>query len=125
PVMVSTVATDLYGKKVYITSTRDISVQKELEAQRLETERLNSVRQTAGGLAHELSQPLQALISLTDILERIPPDQWDTNTLVERLKVNVNRIIDLLKRMRSITSVESRMYISGEEIIDLGGSDKL
>lgn len=121
PVMVTTVATELHGKKVFIATTRDVSAQKALEAQKLEMEKLKSIRQTAGGLVHEISQPLQALMTLTDILENLPPDRWNSADLINRLRTNVDRLSQLANNIKKLTSTDVKTYIEGVEIIKLEG----
>jgi len=51
-----------------IASVRDITVEKKLERQIIQSERLAAMGQMIGGFAHELNNPLTSILGLTELL---------------------------------------------------------
>jgi PAS domain S-box-containing protein len=52
-----------------IISVRDITVEKKLEEQIIQSERLAAMGQMIGGFAHELNNPLTAILGVSEILQ--------------------------------------------------------
>lgn len=119
PVQVSTVATELSGRRVFIAASRDITHQKLLEQQRLHSQKLEVVRQMAGGLAHELSQPLQALVTIADIIENTDSDFEAIKTLMTKVGPSVERMVTLIDQMKRIVKLETKPYTGAVDIVDI------
>jgi PAS domain S-box-containing protein len=52
-----------------IASVRDITVEKKLEQQIIQSERLAAMGQMIGGFAHELNNPLTSILGVTELLQ--------------------------------------------------------
>ena len=52
-----------------IISVRDITVEKKFEQQIIQSERLAAMGQMIGGFAHELNNPLTAILGMSDLLQ--------------------------------------------------------
>src|SRR5438445_1585487 len=52
-----------------IISVRDISVEKKLEQQIIQSERMAAMGQMIGGFAHELNNPLTAILGISELLQ--------------------------------------------------------
>jgi PAS domain S-box-containing protein len=52
-----------------VVSVRDITVEKKLEQQIIQTERLAAMGQMIGGFAHELNNPLTSILGLSEMLQ--------------------------------------------------------
>jgi two-component system NtrC family sensor kinase len=52
-----------------IVSVRDITVEKKLEQQIIQSERLAAMGQMIGGFAHELNNPLTSILGVTELME--------------------------------------------------------
>ena len=52
-----------------IVSVRDITVEKKLEQQVIQSERLAAMGQMIGGFAHELNNPLTSILGVTELLQ--------------------------------------------------------
>ena len=55
--------------KGVVISVRDITVEKKLEQQIIQTERLAAMGQMIGGFAHELNNPLTSILGLSEVLQ--------------------------------------------------------
>lgn len=66
-------ASPLYGAENHIhgvvVSVRDITVEKKLEQQVIQSERLVAMGQMIGGFAHELNNPLTSILGLSEVLQ--------------------------------------------------------
>jgi PAS domain S-box-containing protein len=70
-----------------IVSVRDITVEKKLEQQIIQSERLAAMGQMIGGFAHELNNPLTSILGMTELLQEDPatePIRKQLNTLQQQ-----------------------------------------
>jgi PAS domain S-box-containing protein len=97
----------------------DVSQRRELERKSIEAKRLEAVRDLAGAIAHEFSQPIQGLLLLGEMssLGEVNHKHWaQVLELTERLR-------DLVQRLKQITSVRTKAYLQ-DRILDFHGSSE-
>ena len=79
----------------------DITEQKKIEEQLIRADRLSSLAQLSGGIAHEIRNPLASIRLFTDIL--CDEDKFDRTDqeieIIDEIKENLNRIDDIIKRV--------------------------
>ncbi len=78
---------------------RDITMRKKIEEQLILTDRLASIGQLAGGIAHELNNPLTAIVGFSDLLlgRDFPVDvKEDLETIDQEARRAVNIVKGLL-----------------------------
>jgi signal transduction histidine kinase len=98
-----------------IISVRDITVEKKLEQQIIQSERLAAMGQMLGGFAHELNNPLTAILGLSELLQD-----------GERDAARVKQLATLHQQARRATEiVQNLMYFSrptapGKSLVNLG-----
>jgi PAS domain S-box-containing protein len=63
---------------------RDITIQRGLEAQVLQSEKLTALGQLAGGIAHDFNNQLQAILGYTQLMKRAP---WDLEMVQKALAI--------------------------------------
>jgi PAS domain S-box-containing protein len=97
-----------------IVSVRDITVEKKFEQQIIQSERLAAMGQMIGGFAHELNNPLTAILGMSDLLK-----EGETNEAR-------NRQLSILHQQarRATEIVQNLMYFSrppapGKSQVDL------
>jgi PAS domain S-box-containing protein len=97
-----------------IISVRDITVEKKLEQQIIQSERLAAMGQMIGGFAHELNNPLTAILGMSDLLKEGEKDDGR------------NRQLSILQQQarRATEIVQNLMYFSrppapGKSQVDL------
>ncbi len=83
----------------------------------VEVEKLNSVKELAGALAHEFSQPLQALYNYMHLIQHNPPRE----EYFQKAHEMMNRISELTVSLKNITSLKKKNYMESQ-IIDLFAS---
>src|SRR5579872_4638712 len=97
-----------------IVSVRDITVEKKLEQQIIQSERLAAMGQMIGGFAHELNNPLTSILGMSELLQ-------DTQTEATRKQLEILQ----QQARRAVEIVQNLMYFSrpptvGKVKIDLG-----
>ena len=80
----------------------------------VEMENLKSVQQLAGAVAHDFSQPLQAIVNYADLIKRENPD----SDYIKKLLSNIEKINNLTDNLRNITQLSKKSYLDNE-ILDI------
>jgi len=120
PVDVRTSLIPYHGGEVMCSIVRDITDRRELERQVIQTERMASLGLLAGGVAHELNNPLSSILMNTElVLEVVDENSELRNDLrqVEEDALRCKRIIeDLLSFARD--SRMDRQPVSLNDLVD-------
>jgi signal transduction histidine kinase len=85
-----------------IVSVRDITVEKKLEQQIIQSERLAAMGQMIGGFAHELNNPLTSILGVTELLQE--------GEATEAVRKQLNMLEQQSRRAAEI--VQNLMYFS-------------
>lgn len=81
-----------------IVSVRDITVEKKLEQQVIQSERLAAMGQMIGGFAHELNNPLTSILGVSELLqEGDPPEPVRKHLLM--LQQQARRATDIVQNL--------------------------
>ena len=91
--------------------------EKELAAQ----ERKALIAELAGTAAHELNQPLTAMMAYAQLVTRHVQDSPDARRITERILAEADRMAQVVKKIGTITSYETKAYVGSTRILDLGG----
>ncbi|WP_238845798.1 PAS domain S-box protein [Nostoc edaphicum] len=86
--------------KSILSVNTEITQQKQLEAQLLRSQRLESIGTLAGGIAHDLNNILSPILMSVQLLQRKLPDQ-QSQQILQTLENNVKRGANLLKQVLS------------------------
>ncbi len=98
----------------------DLTDLKEAQKQKLEKAKLETVIETAGGMCHELNQPLQAALGYTELLLNKIDRQADyKESMLFKLKEQILRISMIVNNILNIDEYRTRNYINDENIIDI------
>ena len=99
----------------YVAVKRDVSEQLRLEAQLLQSQKMESVGRLAGGVAHDFNNMLSVIIGHADMmLDEMEPDQQFYNDLMEIKKAGV-RSADLTRQLLAF----ARRQTVTPKVIDL------
>jgi len=94
----------------------------QLQAQLVAAERWRVLLETAGAVAHEMSQPLTAVMgNLELLLQRLAPSDPHRAT-VARIHENGERAVGLLRKLQKIESYQTKSYPGTLGILDLDRS---
>ncbi len=84
--------------RAFLNIDTDITEKKQLEAQFLRTQRLESIGVLAGGIAHDLNNMLTPITMSVDVLKRMHPE-GDTARLIESIDSCARRGADLVRQV--------------------------
>ncbi|MGA1197808.1 MAG: histidine kinase dimerization/phospho-acceptor domain-containing protein, partial [Candidatus Latescibacterota bacterium] len=94
------------------------------ETQRMEASRLKTLLETAGGAAHEINQPLTAILGYAEMTQNILAEHQNGHKYQEQIIQATLRINDILKKMQTIRSYQTRPYTLGHNIVDFDQSSQ-
>ncbi len=90
---------DAEGKVIgFLGAHRDITEQKILEQQLVRSQKMESIGTLAAGLAHEVGNPLTAISSLVQVIERTSQDEFAK----EKLGLINNQVVRITKIIRNL-----------------------
>lgn len=97
--------------KSILSVNTEITQQKQLEAQLLRSQRLESIGTLAGGIAHDLNNILSPILMSVQLLQKKLPDP-QSQQILQTLENNVKRGANLLKQVLSFArGIESKRTI--------------
>ncbi len=86
-------------------------------------EKLQGVIEMAGGVCHELNQPLQVVSGYAEMLIMDLPEEDPNREALKNIKEGVDRIGDLTRKMMNIATYKSKDYWGDTlKIVDIEGS---
>jgi len=97
-----------------IVSVRDISVEKKLEQQIIQSERLAAMGQMIGGFAHELNNPLTSILGVSELLQDSDMPEASRKQLV-MLQQQARRATEIVQNLMYF----SRPPLPGKTDIDI------
>jgi signal transduction histidine kinase len=82
-------------------------------------ERQLAVGQLAGTAAHQLGQPLSAILLNCYLLEQLPKDDAKFVGALTAIKSDAKRMADMIERLRAVNASEREEYYGDTEILKL------
>lgn len=98
-----------------IVSVRDITTEKRLEEQIIQSDRLAAMGQMIGGFAHELNNPLTSILGMSELLQDTPVPEPSRKQL-EILQQQARRAVEIVQNLLYF----SRPPAPGKSPVDLG-----
>ncbi len=104
--------------------TREI---RAMQAKMIASERVAAMVTTAGGIAHELRQPLTTIIGNLELLlfnNGSPGQETLPGKKLETILQQAQRMADIIKKMEKLVEYQTKDYVSGARILDLDESSQ-
>ncbi len=117
---VSSVPFQYEGKPSVLTMARDVTLQKQLERQLVQADRLAALGTMAAGVAHEINNPLAyAMLNLEWIARKLPHVQEDPSSLpammvmLDEAREGAARVSAIVRELRSFSRAdgETRKHV--------------
>lgn len=100
---------------------------KDAQNQIIQTEKQAAIAELAGSAAHELNQPLTAVMGYAELLQRklktLPPDD-PMHKIVDTIYQEAERMAAVVRKIGRITRYESKSYVGETRIVDLDKSSR-
>lgn len=109
-------------EKIYKLQNRlkdELRERKKLEHELLKREKAKGALEMAGATAHELNQPLQAILSFSNLLESHDNSPEEVMVIASHLKSLIKQIRDITNKINNITKYETTEYVGETTIIDI------
>jgi PAS domain S-box-containing protein len=94
----------------------------EAQAKLAQSERQALVAEVAGAAAHELNQPLTAVLACADLLAKTSAETPKIDRAARVISSEVQRMAEIVKKIGSLTRYETKEYVGEQKILDLDRS---
>ena len=118
PIHKTVIPVDFDGRKCLIINFVDITEQKIAEAEQIQKEKLHGVVEMAGAVCHEISQPLQAVTGLSDLLIMEVEQSDPLFDNLKKIQEQTRRMSEITNKLMMVTKYETKKYLKGK-IIDI------
>ncbi|WP_203471715.1 PAS domain S-box protein [Dissulfurispira thermophila] len=108
-----------------VETFRDITERLEKERLTVEKKQLEVVIALAGAAAHELRQPLQAIIALLSLMRNDLSDNSEIKGYLDDIEKSCYRINNIIKKMGTITDYKIKDYAGNIKILDIDKSSDI
>ncbi len=111
------------GRVAYVIEIiRDITSEHMLEAEKIQSGKLQGIVELAGTVAHEINSPLFAALGTAQLLaeDALPAEAQEELAVIIR---NLKQIGDLTQKMTAMTGFTSREYVGKSKILSLIQND--
>jgi PAS domain S-box-containing protein len=106
------------GRECFIVNFVDITEHKQAESERIQKEKLQGVVEMAGAVCHEMSQPLQAVAGLSELLTMEVKEGDPLFNNIIKIQEQTIRMSEITKKLMKVTKYETKGYLKGK-IIDI------
>jgi signal transduction histidine kinase len=100
---------------------------EEIQKQLIKSEKKAAMTETAGAIAHELRQPLTAVLGAIELINTVPRESaadGHLDKLLATIRKQCLRVADIIKKMEQLVVYKTRPYIKGQKILDLDESSQ-
>jgi two-component system NtrC family sensor kinase len=104
-----------------VCSYRDVSAEQKMSAKLALADKLAAVGRLAGGVAHEINNPLGGILAFTQILlsqDTTPEERREYLKEIERSALRCKTIVESLIRFARQTPVASRSAVSANRVVE-------
>ena len=87
--------------KPILVILKDITSQKQIEAQLHHAQKMEAIGTLAAGVAHEINNPISGIIGYAEILRELSQKQTQENDILNRIIKEADRIAEIVKNLLS------------------------
>lgn len=98
---------------------KSVLLHRKMEKKLLEEEKLKGVLEMAGGICHELNQPMQVVSGYTELLLMDMGKENSAYPYIKMIKEQTDEMGSITRKLMRITKYETQDYIEGGRIIDI------
>lgn len=102
----------------------DLTQKNRAARERAQREKFQGVLETAGGVCHEMNQPLQVISGYAEIIMSEMPPAHKMFRMARQISEQVDRMADITTKLQKITHYETMDYGEHARIIDIHKSSR-
>ena len=102
----------------------DLTQKNRAARERAQREKFQGVLETAGGVCHEMNQPLQVISGYAEIMMGEMPPEHKMFRMARQVSEQVDRMADITTKLQKITHYETMDYGEHARIIDIHKSSR-
>ncbi|MDY6970828.1 MAG: response regulator [Thermodesulfobacteriota bacterium] len=102
-----------------LTRTESTLAQKVLQNKLLEEQKLNAILEMAGGVCHELNQPLQVILGYCQLLMMEISEDDPAYEMIDKIMRQIEKVSEITYKLMRITRYETREYVGDRKIVDI------
>jgi len=126
PVDINTSVIEYHGDKAVLAVVRDITERKrdearrlELEAQLLQSQKLESIGTLAGGVAHEINNPINGIMNYAQLIKDRMPAGIKEAEFADEIIHETNRVAKIVRNLLQFARQEEQHTPAPESVHDL------
>ncbi|WDP90719.1 MAG: PAS domain-containing protein [Desulfobacter sp.] len=120
-VQLNSAGTTRLGRRAILASFTDMSRQREAERDNVKKERLQGALEMAGGICHEMNQPLQAIMGYSELMSMDPEFRiWETG--METIRTQASRLGEVTAGLANITRYKILECPGNKRVVDIWGA---
>ena len=96
-----------------------------LHGRLLHVARMATFGEMATGIAHELNQPLTAVMGYAEYLKRTVSGDLAQERAIDVILSETERMANIVRKVGRITRYETKPYVGGAKIVDIEASSSL
>jgi len=94
------------------------------QKKRIETEKLKSALETAGGVCHKLNQPLQFILGAIQIVMMETPAEDSLYPQLDAIREKIEDMGKITRKLAEITRYRTKTHAGGQYILDIDDSTR-
>jgi CheY-like chemotaxis protein len=98
---------------------KSVLLHRKMEKKLMEEEKLKGVLEMAGGICHELNQPMQVVSGYSELLLMDMEKDNSAYPYIKMIKKQIDEMGSTTRKLMRITRYETQDYIEGRRIIDI------
>ena len=110
PATVDLTRVHLDGGEHLFATIRDISTQRSLEAQLLQSQKLESIGLLAGGVAHEINNPIMGIMGYADLIKAQALPKSDDAEYADRIVQLTERVAAIVRNLLAFARQEKQTF---------------
>jgi response regulator RpfG family c-di-GMP phosphodiesterase len=85
----------------------------------VQKEKLQGVLEMAGAVCHEMNQPLQSLLTLSELLLMMDLPEGEPREFLQQIQSETQRVGELTKRIMNVSRYRTKRYAGNRQIVDI------
>jgi signal transduction histidine kinase len=123
PTLKTVLPLTLDGREYLLECFKDIRHLKDVEAERIEKEKLQAMMETAGSICHEMNQPLQILSGFSELLLMDCKEGGKQASTLKTINDQAHRMGGITRKLKNLTHFQTKTYLGGR-IVDIDMSSR-